>query len=194
MPRVTLIGYRGTGKSTVAALVARRLGCEWVDADAVLERHLGCTIAELVRDRGEPVFRDEESKVLEQLLGRCDGVLATGGGVILRPGNREALVRRGRPVVWLTASAETIRRRLAADPTTASRRPSLSAAVGGQTSGDPLGEVEAAVTAREPLYRGCADAVFDTATACPEEVAERIVAWLGTADPIGPDAAAETRS
>jgi shikimate kinase len=136
MPRITLIGYRGTGKTTVAERLARRLSCSWSDADAVLEEKIGCSIAALVRDRGEPAFRDEESLVLEQLLSGFPGVLATGGGVVLRPANRAALRGCGRPVVWLTASADVVRGRLALDPTTASRRPGL-------TGGDPLAEVGA---------------------------------------------------
>jgi shikimate kinase len=192
MPRLTLIGYRGTGKSTVAARVAARLGCGWVDADTVLEQRLGCTIATLVRERGEAVFRDEEAGVLEDLLNRCDGVLATGGGVVLRPGNREALSSRGRPIVWLTAPAATIRGRLAADPTTASRRPALATS-GGAPSGDPLAEVDAALATREPLYRGCADAVFDTSRESPEVIAVKIVAWLESRDAPGPISAARPR-
>jgi len=124
------------------------------------------------------VFRDEEAAELDVLLARCDGVLATGGGVVLRPVNREALVRRGRPIVWLTAPAETIRGRLAADPATASRRPALATMADGTTSGDPLAEVDAALAVREPLYRSCADASFDTSRESPEAIAARIVAWL----------------
>ena len=91
MPTVTLIGYRGTGKTTVAAGLARRLGCPWWDADIELERRVGTTIASLIRDHGEPHFRDEEAGLLGELLATPEGVLATGGGVILRPGNRQRL-------------------------------------------------------------------------------------------------------
>ena len=77
MPLVTLIGYRGTGKSTVAADLARLLSCSWRDADVVLEERLGRSIAAVVRERGEAFFRDEESAVLEGLLG-FPGVVATG--------------------------------------------------------------------------------------------------------------------
>lgn len=171
MPRITLVGYRGTGKSTVAALLAARLGCSWCDADAVLEERLGTSIASLVRERGEGAFRDAESSILRDLLGEEKGVLATGGGVVLRADNRELLRRLGRPVVWLFASTDVIRGRLAADPLTADRRPALS-------GGDPLEEVAAALAAREPLYREVADAVCDTAASDPAAVAERIAAWI----------------
>jgi len=182
MPRMTLIGYRGTGKSTVAALLGDLLGCEWCDADIVLEEKIGCSIASLVRERGEPVFRDEEAAVLADLLGRFSGVLATGGGAVLRPENREALRRSGRPIVWLTSPADVVRQRLAADPTTAQRRPALAgpSAGGASASGDPLAEVTAALADREPLYRACADFQVDTSIAMPAAVAAQIAAWLRT--------------
>ena len=184
MPTVTLLGYRGTGKTTVAAGLARRLGCLWWDADIELERRVGTTIASFLRDHGEPHFRDEESGVLGELLATPEGVLATGGGVILRPGNRERLRERGGCVVWLTAPSPILRRRLAADPTTVSRRPGL-------TGADPLAEIESILAAREPLYRECADVVIDASVASPDEVVESILRALaapaGAARPTPPE-------
>lgn len=180
MPRITLIGYRGTGKSTVAALLGEILGCEWCDADLVLEKKLGCSIAALISDRGEAHFRDEEAVVLAELLERFPGVLSTGGGAVLRAGNREGLRGLGRPVVWLTAPADVVRQRLAADPTTAERRPALAVPVAGGPAahGDPLLEVAAALEEREPLYRACADFRVDTSLASPAAVAAQVAAWL----------------
>lgn len=170
MAGITLIGYRGCGKSTVAALLADRTGLPWLDADAELERRVGSSIADLIRGRGEPAFRDEESRVLADVLVGEPCILATGGGVVLRPDNRGLLRRLGRPVVWLTAPVAVVRQRLAADPSTGSRRPGL-------TGADPLAEVADALAAREPLYRECADAVFDTAADSPAEVAAKILEW-----------------
>jgi shikimate kinase len=182
MPRITLIGYRGTGKSTVATLLADILACGWCDADAVLEDKVGCSIASLVRDRGEAHFRDEEAAVLADLLEHFPGVLSTGGGAVLRIANRDALRGRGRPVVWLTAPAEVVRQRLAADPTTAERRPALAMPHVGVPSaaGDPLLEVAAALEEREPLYRQCADFQVDTSLMPPAAVAAEVAAWLRT--------------
>lgn len=182
MPRITLIGYRGTGKSTVAALLGDILGCGWCDADLMLEKKLGCTIASLVKERGEAIFRDEEAAVLIELLEGFSGVLSTGGGAVLRATNREALRRLGRPVVWLTAPAEVVRRRLASDPTTADRRPALATPPtgGSPVHGDPLAEVAAALEQREPYYRECADLRIDTAVATPAAVAAQVAAWLAT--------------
>ncbi len=185
MPRVTLVGYRGTGKSTVAARLAEMLGCGWLDADVALEQALGTSIAALVADRGEPFFRDREADLLGRLLTRDDCVLATGGGVVLRASNRQLLASRGRPVVWLHAPADVLRPRLAADPATALRRPSL-------TGGDVLDEVAAAVAAREPLYRDVADALIDVSGDPADRIAERIAAWLATRRPESTPAAAES--
>lgn len=177
MPRITLIGYRGTGKSTVAARLATVLGCGVDDADEELEKRVGCSIATLIRDRGEPAFRDEESLVLADLLDRGGGVLSTGGGVVLRPLNRHLLRGRGRPVVWLTAPAAVVHDRIASDPATPLRRPSL-VGPGGMPPADLMAEVTAALAAREPLYRECADVAIDTSAEPPDAVARRIVAWL----------------
>ena len=178
MPRITLVGSRGSGKSSVAARLASLLGCSWQDADDVLERDAGESIASLIAARGEGHFRDLESTLLGRLLAEEQGVLATGGGVILREDNRTALRSRGRPVVWLTAPADVLRARLAADPATAARRPALAGT-------NPLDEVAAALVAREPLYREVADAVIDVSTEPPERIAARIATWLGRSPPQG---------
>ena len=172
MPLLTLIGYRGCGKSTIAALLAERRGCSWLDADTVLETAVGSSIAELIDSEGEAAFRDAEATILESELAMFAGVVATGGGVVLRPANRRLLRAAFRPVVWLAAPASVVRQRLADDPTTATRRPALS-------GGDPLDEVAAAVVDREPLYRECADHVVDTSSSVPEAVADAVAAWLG---------------
>jgi shikimate kinase len=160
-----LIGYRGTGKTTVARLLAERLGWEWVDADEELERRHGRTIRQIFVEDGEPGFRDKEAAILEELSRRERAVVALGGGVILREANR-ARLRAGR-VVWLTADPQTIWTRLQGDPTTAERRPPLT--VGG------LAEVEELLRAREPLYRTCANLIVDTTGRSPEEIVAHIL-------------------
>jgi shikimate kinase len=162
MPRITLIGYRGSGKSTVAGRLAEALGCDWQDADAELERREGCTIAEFIRNRGEPAFRDAEAAILDDLLRHCRGVLATGGGVVLRADNRARLRQAGRPVVWLRVTADVATKRLAADPATQDRRPAL-------TGTDPLMEVAEAIETREPLYRQVADLIVEVDGLAAEE-------------------------
>src|SRR5262249_45506353 len=148
------------------------LGWDWLDADAVLEARHGRTIRQIFAEDGEAVFRHMEAELLEELCGARGHVIATGGGVVLRPRNRE-LLRASGQVVWLTADAETIWRRLQGDATTAQRRPVLT--VGG------LAEVRELLTVREPLYRECAHWSVDTACRGPAEVAGLILDWLRTA-------------
>ena len=88
---LVLIGYRATGKSETARLLAQRLGWEWVDADAEIEARAGKTIAKIFADDGEQAFRDAESRVVAELAVRDRTVLALGGGAVLREENRRAL-------------------------------------------------------------------------------------------------------
>lgn len=116
---IVLIGSRGTGKTSVAQLLALSLGWDWVDADVEIELRAGKSIAAIFADDGEPAFRDYESAVLVELLKRDRTVLALGGGVVGSPANRELLIS-SRPVIWLTGEPETLWPRIQADATTAS--------------------------------------------------------------------------
>lgn len=166
---IFLIGYRGTGKSTVARLLAERLQWSWVDADELLEARQGRSIRDIFAAEGEAAFRDMESALLVELCGRLRHVIATGGGVVLRAENRERLRAAGR-CVWLTADATTIWQRLQADARTAERRPALT--VGGRA------EVEELLRAREPLYHACADLSVATAGRSPLEIVGAILQRL----------------
>jgi len=156
-----LIGYRGTGKSTVAALVAQRLGWESIDADALLEQRAGRSIRQIFEADGEELFRTLEAELLAEMCTRQRIVVATGGGVVVRPENRERLKHAG-VVVWLTADAATLWQRLQSCSTTWQRRPNLT--VGG------LDEIAQQLQLREPWYAECAHGVVDTASLSPEQV------------------------
>jgi shikimate kinase/rhodanese-related sulfurtransferase len=172
--RIALIGYRGSGKSTVARLLAAQLGWAWVDADAALEERAGCTIRELFDSEGEAGFRRREATILAELCERPRLVLATGGGVVLREDNR-AVLRCKTWVVWLDADADTLWRRLEADPASTARRPALSmGAAPIRTTSNSLDEIRAILTFREPLYRQCADVIVSSANRDPAMVAEEI--------------------
>lgn len=163
---IALIGYRGTGKSTVARHLALRLGREWVDADVEAEWRAGKSIATMFADDGEAAFRDLEASVLADLLERDELVLAAGGGAVLREPTRRRLKTRAR-VVWLRAEPATILDRTAADVTTAARRPGLT------TLGSER-EVITLLAERTPLYRQCADFEIYTDHQSPAEIAAEI--------------------
>jgi shikimate kinase len=166
---IFLIGYRGTGKSAVARELAARLGCDWVDADELIEKEADKTIADIFAADGEERFREMEANMVAALSRRGQTIVALGGGAVLRKENRDAITAAG-PVVWLTASVDTILERIAADPATASRRPNLT--TGGRA------EIEALLAVRTPLYRECATLVVDTEGKTAAEVADEIVAKL----------------
>ena len=122
---LSLIGYRATGKTTLAALLAARLGWDWIDADVEIERRAGKPIARIFAEDGEPAFRDLEAAVIADLCRRRRLVVATGGGAPMRPESRRAMRASGK-VVWLNARPETILARMSGDQTTALRRPNLT--------------------------------------------------------------------
>ncbi|PQO42721.1 shikimate kinase [Blastopirellula marina] len=167
---LALIGYRGTGKSHVARLLAARLGWPATDADDWVEAHTGKSIAEIFQASGESGFRDLETEAVQTLTAGEKQILAMGGGVVLREANRKLIGERCH-TIWLTASPEVIARRLALDDTTEARRPSL-------TGKSPLEEIEEVLNARLPLYKQCADVTIETEGKSPEAVADAILAQL----------------
>ena len=151
---ITLIGYRGSGKSSVAAPLADALGWNWIDADDEIERCAGCSIREIFEKEGEPKFRELEEKTLDELLSRDQLVIAAGGGAILSEKTCEKMKSSG-PVVWLKASVEVLASRIESDVTTTQRRPNLTSLGGRQ-------EIEDVLAVREPLYRDCATLTVET--------------------------------
>ncbi len=167
---IFLIGYRGTGKSTVARHLAEQLGYDSIDADQEIERRAGKSIATIFAEDGEAAFRDLESRLVDELVLLRRTVVALGGGAVLRQANRHA-IRAAGPVVLLTAPVDVIAERLAADPTTAGRRPDLT-----KTGGRD--EIEAVLTERTPIYRECATLTVDTDGKTCAQVADEIAANL----------------
>ena len=170
MPNIFLTGYRATGKTSVAQLVAEQLGLEAIDADVFLESEARMTIAEIFEAEGEQGFRERESSVVHQLAQRDELVVALGGGAIVREENRRAIQGRG-VTVWLTASPEIIFERMSTDPLTGQRRPNLTATGG-------LQEIQQLLEQRNPLYQEVADFSVDTEQMTPAEVAGEIIAKL----------------
>jgi shikimate kinase len=165
-----LIGYRGSGKSSVAAALAELLGWPWIDADVELERRAGKSIRQIFEAEGEAGFRDRESAVIGDLARQDQHIIALGGGAVLRESNRLAVAGRGK-VVWLQASPETLLARTTADPTTAERRPNLTAQGG-------LAEIRDLLACRSPLYAAWADIVVEAEDQPPGRIARTICTRL----------------
>ena len=153
MGLISLIGLPGGGKSSTGRQLARRLNRAFEDTDAVIERQLGESIRSFFEREGEARFRDVEEAVIRDLSLNFSVVLATGGGAVLRPTNR-AQLRENSTVIYLTATPESLMRRLRFD----SKRPLL------QTD-DPLGRLRELYAQRDPLYRETAH--FHIATGRP---------------------------
>ena len=148
---IILIGYRGTGKSTVGRRLAVRLGRVLVSTDVEIVKRAKRTIPEIVAQEGWEYFRDLESSICRELSSRDQLVIDTGGGAILRTENIEALKKNG-AVFWLTASVETIAKRIGGD----NQRPSLT---GTQSFVD---EIQDVLRERTPKYQGAADHMITT--------------------------------
>lgn len=162
---IILIGFMGCGKSTIGRELKRMLGFRWIDTDAEIELRTQRKIAQIFATEGEEGFRDQESALLQDLLEKQleRTVISTGGGVILRPENRETIRQMGY-VVWLKAGAETIYQRTRKN----SSRPILQTANPRQVIADLL-------EFRTPLYRECAHLIIDVAGLTRTEIAAGIV-------------------
>jgi shikimate kinase len=192
--RLLLIGMMGAGKSTVGALVARRLGWSFIDTDEEVEHSTGQAVSELFASGGEALFRSEESRTLVAALTESSAVVVSvGGGAVLDPSNRAILCRSGL-VVWLRARLETLAERVG----DGAGRPLLAGVAVGRPGGDrsagtrndssselahdrrvniagtPLHALARIEAERNPLYSEVADAVVDVDGLPAERVAERV--------------------
>ena len=166
---IVLIGYRGTGKSTIGKMLAERLQCGFVDTDTLLVERAGKSIKQIFEEEGEASFRDREAAVVTEVAGRSNLVIAGGGGVVLRSENVAALKKNGR-LVWLRADAATLHARITADPATSANRPNLIAGGGGGVE-----EIEKLLAIRTPLYEAAANVTLDVTHLSPEQAADRIL-------------------
>jgi len=165
-----LIGMRGTGKSTAGLRVAELLKVPFLDSDRLVEQRAGQSVHEIFASQGEEVFRLLEREVMLELLQRQGVVVATGGGCVLDAQVRQGL-RAQRPVVWLSAPVDALRKRIRGTD-----RPPLMA-------GTARLQLEALMAAREPLYERCADQRLDTGTLTVEDVAGALVRlWVNESD------------
>ena len=164
--RVFLVGPMGAGKTTIGKYLAQHLKLRFADTDSEIEVRTGADIPWIFDVEGEEGFRDREQQVVAEMTEWDDLVLATGGGVVLRPENRIALGGRGF-VIYLYATVEEQVRRTRRDR----RRPLLQ-------KGDPEQVLRTLMAERDPLYREIADHIIETDACSPRIVAQRLVQEL----------------
>jgi shikimate kinase len=163
---IVLIGYRGSGKTTVGRLLAARLATTFVDCDEVIVTRHGKSIREIFSAEGEEAFRKLETSVIADLASKTDHVIAVGGGAVLREENRRALADHF--VVYLRCDPAVLHKRIKADPATSDNRPNLTDLGGG------IEEIEALLRHREPIYRAAMNVELDVTNLSPDEAAEEI--------------------
>jgi shikimate kinase len=162
-PNLILIGFMGTGKSTIGRLCARALRYRFVDTDARVERRTGLSVSEVFAQCGEAEFRRLERMAVEELASRANVVISTGGGAVLDPANVETLRASG-ILVWLVVEPAEILRRCGNCET----RPLLADA------DEPLERIRTMLSNREPSYSRAADLQVMT-TGLKREDAARLV-------------------
>ena len=176
---MVLMGYRGTGKTSVGRLLAARLKKPFLDSDEMIEVSSGKSVREMVAEKGWDLFRREEKRIVAELSRKDDCIVALGGGAVLDEENVRNLRANGF-FIWLTAEAETILARLRNDGQTPGQRPSL-------TGQDPDEETRSLLKTREPLYAKVADCRVETSDRTVEEVAAEVLRILAEMPEINPE-------
>lgn len=165
-PNVFLVGPMGAGKSTIGRLLAAELNLGFRDSDRVIEERTGADIPWIFDMEGEEGFRERETAVLVELAKERDAVIATGGGIVLRPQNRELMKNSGY-VCYLTASIDQLVERTARDK----KRPLLQVE-------NPRQKIIDLVKLRDPLYQDAADFIVNTDRRSPKAVAQEIASLV----------------
>ncbi|PDV96740.1 shikimate kinase [Candidatus Chloroploca asiatica] len=161
---LVLVGLSGAGKSTVGPVLAARLGRPLCDTDVLVAHAAGMPVPTIFATHGEATFREREAEALAEALAGELAVVATGGGIVLRPANRQ-LLREHAFVVWLDAPDRLLLARLRTD---AEERPLL-----GDEAATRLAAMRAA---RGPLYAEVAHVTVETSGLTPETITDQIVA------------------
>jgi shikimate kinase len=164
---VVLIGYRGTGKSSVGRILATRLGRDLMSTDAEIVRRANLSIPDIVSQYGWDYFRDLEATVCQDISSKDGQIIDTGGGAILRATNVSWLKVNG-VLFWLTADVKTIVSRIGGDM----GRPSLTG-IKSFTE-----EIEEVLRERTPKYQAAADHIIATEGRTPTQVADQILSKI----------------
>lgn len=170
--QIVLIGYRGSGKSSVGKLLAQRLKWAWCDSDDEVEAGLDVSIAKVFQQHGESHFRDLETAAIQRLIDAADArgqVISLGGGAPMQERNRELWKERA-TCVYLKGSAKTLYQRISSDESSENRRPDL-------TDEGGLAEVQKMLDLRSSTYRSCADLIVDVDDRTPTEIVDQILKY-----------------
>jgi len=167
---IILIGYRGSGKSTVGSKLAARLKRRIVDTDDLIEERQGIPISDIVKLQGWDHFRRIEKTVIEEISKGNHLIIAPGGGVVLDADNVKVLRRNGF-IIWLKADPQTLLKRIQKDQASSTRRPTL-------TGKGTLKEIEETLSQREPFYERASEVQIDTSMSSADAVVERILTVL----------------
>jgi shikimate kinase len=167
---IILIGYRGSGKSTVGSKLAACLKMRFVDTDDLIEERQGVPINDIVKSHGWDHFRKLEKSIIEEISKGNHLIIAPGGGAVLDADNVKALRRNGF-IIWLKADRQTLLKRMNKDPGTNARRPTL-------TGKGTLEELQEVISSREPLYEGASEIQIDTSMLAVDAVVESILTVL----------------
>jgi shikimate kinase len=159
---LVLVGFMGSGKSSVGREIARRWGYRFLDTDSVIRQKHGKTISEIFESTGESFFRSEETLALHELQASFHAVIATGGGIVLQPQNH-ALLRSLGIVVWLTATEEVIWNRVSRNR----NRPLLK-------TENPRATITTLMSVRNRLYDSVADITIETSGLTHRQVADQV--------------------
>jgi shikimate kinase len=166
---IVLIGYRGTGKSTVAKILGQRLGWKIMSTDKEIVKEAGQSIPKIVEQFGWDHFRELETQMCRKLQEQTDLVIDTGGGLILKEENVNILKANG-TIFWLTAEVSTIVKRISGD----TQRPSLSG------TKSFLEEIEDILKERTPKYQAAATHIISTDQTSPDKIADSILSLIAT--------------
>ena len=161
---IILIGYRGCGKTTLGKQVAARQWLTFVDVDELVRKRFGYkTVTEIWAEQGESEWRRVEIEVATQLLSKSGQVIALGGGTLLEPAARRAVLEAPNVVrIYLYCEPEELHRRISSDSGSAQNRPPLT------NLGGDLEEVRRVLRTRDPIYRAVADKVLDVTHLRPD--------------------------
>ncbi|MDI6732803.1 MAG: shikimate kinase [Planctomycetota bacterium] len=169
---IILIGFRGTGKTSVGQILAREIKWSFIDADEYIERRYGFMIAELFEKHGESLFRLLESDAIHELSRLDSHVIAAGGGAVLKYKNVKNLKKNGL-VFRLESDCDVIYHRILKDDEAGKSRPRL-------TTKNLYDEIKSLMEFREPYYKQASDYTINTSKSTPQQVVNNICEILRT--------------